>query len=238
LPAARSLAGALRAGPAGVPSPRIRVIAEVKAASPSAGRLMDDDRRAGLPLLYAESGAAAISVLTERAHFQGDLGHLTEARETLQSRFGDGAPPLLRKDFLFDPYQVWESRAYGADAILLIIAILSRERLAGLLSLAGDLGLDCLVEAHDEGEVEQALEVGAEIVGVNNRDLHSFEVDLATTERMRPLIPSGRIVVAESGIHGRADVERMAACGVDAVLVGEALVRAKDTAAKMKELLL
>ncbi|HUS81945.1 MAG TPA: indole-3-glycerol phosphate synthase TrpC, partial [Dehalococcoidia bacterium] len=152
LPAARSLAGALRAGPAGVPSPRIRVIAEVKAASPSAGRLMDGDRRAGLPLLYAESGAAAISVLTEKAHFQGDLRHLTEARETLHSRFGDGAPPLLRKDFLFDAYQVWESKAYGADAILLIIAILSRERLAGLLSLAGDLGLDCLVEAHDEGE--------------------------------------------------------------------------------------
>jgi indole-3-glycerol phosphate synthase len=199
---------------------------------------MDDAKRARLPLVYAENGAAAISVLTERAHFQGSLDHLTEAKETLRASFADSAPPLLRKDFLFEPYQIWESKAAGADAVLLIAALMSTDELSRLVSLAGELGIECLVEAHDEREVQRALEAGAGIIGINNRDLRTFQVDLATTERLRPLIPADRVVVSESGIRTRADVERMAGGGVDAVLVGEALVRAGDVAAKMRELLL
>jgi len=237
-PPGRSFARALREGPAVAPSSRVRLIAEVKMASPSAGRLMDDERRARLPLLYTENGASAISVLTERDNFHGDLRHLTEAKAALQTRFDDAAPPLLRKDFLFDPYHVWESKAAGADAILLIAAILSSDLLDGLMSLARELEMDCLVEAHDEREVERALAAGAEVIGINNRDLRTFEVDLATTERLRPLIPHDRVVVAESGIRTREDVQRLADCGVDAVLVGEALIRADDVEAKMRELLL
>ena len=228
----RSLSKALRR-----PGQGIALIAEVKMASPSAGRLMDDAKRARLPLLYAENGASAISVLTERAHFCGCLEHFTDAKSSLQSAFGDEAPPVLRKDFLSDPYQVWESKAAGADAILLIAAILSDDQLHALLSLARGLGLECLVEAHDEREVERALTGGAEVIGVNNRDLRTFEVDLATTERLRPLIPRDRVVVSESGVRTRDDIRRLAACGIDAVLVGEALVKADDPAAKMRELL-
>jgi len=238
LPPGRSLAKALREGPPGALPSRIRVIAEVKMASPSAGRLLEDERRTGLPLLYAENGAAAISVLTERDHFHGDLQHLAGAKEMLDARFGEGAPPVLRKDFLFEPYHVWESKAAGADAILLIATILSSDHMAYLLSLAGELGMECVIEAHDEREVERALTAGAEILGINNRNLHTFEVDLATSERLRPFIPVDRVVIAESGLRTPADVERMAACGADAVLIGEALVRAGDVAAKMRELLL
>jgi len=237
-PQGRSLAVALREGPVGAPTSRIRIIAEVKMASPSAGHLVDDDVRVHLPLLYAENGAAAISVLTEQSHFHGDVRHLAEAKEVLQRSLGESAPPLLRKDFLLEPYHIWESKAYGADAILLIAAILSGDQLAFLLSLAGELGMECVIEAHDEHEVERALTAGAEIVGINNRNLHTFEIDLATTERLRPFIPADRIVVAESGLRTPADVERMADCGADAVLIGEALVRSGNVAAKMRELLL
>jgi indole-3-glycerol phosphate synthase len=237
-PQGRSLTVALREGPVGAPPSRIRVIAEVKMASPSAGHLMDDEARAHLPLLYAENGASAISVLTERSHFRGDIRHLAEAKEVLQASLGELAPPLLRKDFLLEPYHVWESKAYGADAILLIAAILSSDELAFLLPLAGELGMECVIEAHDEHELERALAAGAEIVGINNRNLRTFDIDLATTERLRPLIPLDRVVVAESGLRTRADIERMADCGADAVLIGEALVRASDVAAKMRELLL
>jgi indole-3-glycerol phosphate synthase len=227
----QSLSKALRG-----PQRGVALIAEVKMASPSAGRLVDDAKRSGLPLLYAENGASAISVLTEQAHFCGRLEHLTEAKSSLQLALGDDAPPLLRKDFLLEPYQVWESKAAGADAILLIAALLSVDELAYLLLLARDLGMECLIEAHDEREVAQALTAGAAIIGINNRDLRTLEVDLATTERLRPLVPADRIVVSESGIRTRMDIERLAACGVDAVLIGEALVRADDPAAKMLEL--
>jgi indole-3-glycerol phosphate synthase len=215
----------------------LRVIAEVKMASPSAGRLIDDERRRALPRLYAEHGAAAISVLTECEHFLGDIRHLLEARHALDRNGSSLRPALLRKDFLFDPYHVWESRASGADALLLIVAILSDAQLRELLSLAHELEIDCLVEVHDEGELERALAAGAGIVGINNRDLHTFRVDLATTERLRPLVPAGTVVVSESGIAARADAERMARCGVDAILVGEALVRAADAGAKLQELM-
>lgn len=238
LPPGRSLARALREGPPGTLPSRIRIIAEVKVASPSAGRLMDETKGADLPLLYAENGAAAISVLTERDHFHGSLRQLATTKEALEEAFAESAPPVLRKDFLFDPYHIWESKAAGADAILLIAAILSGDQMSYLISLADELGIECMVEAHDERDLERALAAGTEIVGINNRDLHTFGVDLSTTERLRPFIPHERVVVAESGIRTRGDTERMADCGVDAALIGEALVRSADVASKMRELLL
>ena len=224
MPPTRSLAAALRAHPPGL-------IAEVKRASPSRGLLRADLDAVALARSYAAAGAAAISVLTEERYFQGSLADLKAVREAL-----DG-PPVLRKDFIFDMYQVFEARAYGADAILLIAAILNPGLLTSLIALARSLGLECLVEVHDEAELERALMAGAEIVGINNRDLRTFEVDLATTERLRPLVPPEVTVVTESGVHTRADVQRLTALGVHGVLIGEALVLADDPAAKIRELI-
>jgi indole-3-glycerol phosphate synthase len=145
---------------------------------------------------------------------------------------------VLRKDFLFDPYHLWEARSYGADAVLLIAAILDDAQLRDLVAQARELELDALVEVHDEPQVERALRAGAELIGINNRDLRTFDVDLATTERLRPLIPNDKVVVSESGIFTRADVERLAACGVHAVLVGEALITSSDVREKMRTFLL
>jgi len=224
----RSLTAALRAHPLGL-------IAEIKRASPSRGPLRPDLDAVALARTYAEAGAAAISVLTEERHFQGSLADLKAGRQALDG-LGDARPPLLRKDFIFDTYQLFEARAYGADAILLIAAILDPGLLASLIGLARSLGLECLVEVHDELEMERALVAGAEIIGINNRDLRTFEVDLATTERLRPLVPPEVTVVAESGVHTRADVQRLAALGVHGVLIGEALVLAEDAAGKIREL--
>ena len=179
---------------------------------------------------YARNGAAAISVLTEVNHFQGSLEHLAAIREAVNI-------PLLRKDFIFDEYQVYESAAYGADAILLIVAILSPEHLEELLTLSRNLCLSCLVEVHNEEELFKALLAGAEIIGINNRDLNTFKVDTNTTRRLRLLIPEGQIVVSESGISNKDDIKKMKECKVNAVLVGEALVTAPDIPAKMKELM-
>ena len=209
----------------------IQLIAEVKQASPSRGTLCPNLDPRDLARTYARGGAAAISVLTEANYFKGSIDHLTAVREVAKL-------PLLRKDFVFDPYQVYESRAYGADALLLIIAILSQSQLQELLSLSHSLGLKCLVEVHNEGEVEKALRSEAEIIGINNRDLNTFAVDIDTTRRLRPAIPKQRIVVAESGIKSRTDVEKLVEWGVNAILVGEALVTAGDVLAKMKELML
>jgi indole-3-glycerol phosphate synthase len=228
-PPTRSLAQALR-------GPSLGLIAEVKRASPSRGVLRADLDPQALARTYGSSGAAAISVLTEEQHFQGSLDDLIAVRAVLDGR-GDPRPPLLRKDFLFDAYHLFEARAYGADAVLLIVAILNPELLAELLALARTLGLECLVEVHDEEELERALAANAQVIGINNRDLRTFEVDLALTERLRPLIPADRVVVAESGVHSRADAERLRALGVNAVLIGEALVTADDPAAKIGELL-
>lgn len=228
-PPTRSLAEALR-------GPSLSLIAEVKRASPSRGVLRADLDPKALARTYAGSGAAAISVLTEEQHFQGSLGDLKAVRAVLDGR-GGPRPPVLRKDFLFDAYHLFEARAYGADAVLLITAVLSPQLLAELLALARTLGLECLVEVHDEQELEQVLAADAQIIGVNNRDLRTFEVDLALSERLRPLIPADRVMVVESGIHTRADVERLRALGVNAVLIGEALVTAQDAAAKIGELL-
>jgi indole-3-glycerol phosphate synthase len=179
---------------------------------------------------YAEGSAAAISVLTEENYFMGSIDHLAAIREVVEL-------PLLRKDFIFDPYQVYESRAYGADALLLIAAILNQEQLKELISLSHSLGLRCLVEVHNKGEGERAVLSEAEIIGINNRDLNTFTVDITTTRRLRPLIPQERIVVSESGIRSKRDIEKLGKWGVDAVLVGEALVTANDIPAKMKELI-
>ena len=208
----------------------IRLIAEVKQASPSRGMLSPNLNPIELAQTYAEGGAAAISVLTEANYFMGSIEHLAAIREVV-------GLPLLRKDFIFDPYQVYESRAYGADALLLIAAVLNQEQLKELVSLSHNLGLRCLVEVHNTGEVERAVLSGAKIIGINNRDLNTFTGDITTTRRLRPLIPQERIVVSESGIKSKRDIEKLGKWGVDAVLVGEALVTAGDVMAKMKELL-
>ena len=208
----------------------IRLIAEVKQASPSRGMLTSNFNPIRLAQTYAEGGAAAISVLTDASYFMGSIERLAAIKEAV-------GLPLLRKDFIFDPYQVYESRAYGADALLLIATILSQGQLEELMSLSHSLRLRCLVEVHDEGEVERAVLSDAEIIGINNRDLNTFSVDINTTRRLRPLVPEGKIVVSESGIRSRKDVEKLRKWGVDAVLVGEALVTASDVRAKMKELL-
>ena len=210
---------------------RIRLIAEVKQASPSRGVLNPNLNPTKLAKTYAEGGAAAISVLTEENYFKGSIDYLAAIREVVRL-------PLLRKDFIFDPYQVYESRAYGADALLLIAAILSRPQLEELLSLSHSLGLRCLVEVHKENEVERAVRSKARIIGINNRDLDTFNIDINTTRRLRPLIPKEKIVVSESGVKSRKDIEKLRKWGVNAILVGEALVTAGDVLTKMKELLL
>jgi len=212
---------------------RIQLIAEVKKASPSRGIIRADFNPVEIAKIYASSGASAISVLTEAKYFQGSLNHLRDVRNALVNK----RLPLLRKDFLSDPYQIYESRAYGADSLLLIVAILTPEKLGELLWLSHQLGMSCLVEVHNEAELEIALKSGARILGINNRDLNTFNVDLATTKRLRPLIPKNRIVVSESGIKNRDDIEKLRQWGVEAVLIGEYLMSASDIAAKMKELL-
>ncbi|MFC2002669.1 indole-3-glycerol phosphate synthase TrpC [Chloroflexota bacterium] len=212
---------------------RIQLIAEVKKASPSKGVIRPDFNPVEIAQTYASNGASAISVLTELRYFQGSLNYLKEIKNAL----GNRRLPLLRKDFIHDPYQVYESRAYGADSLLLIVAILASEKLEELLGLSHELGMQCLVEVHSEAELEIALRSGAIIIGINNRDLNTFTVNLATTERLRPLIPPDRIVVSESGIKNHSDMEKLRQWGVDAVLIGEALVSAPDIAVKIKELL-
>jgi len=207
-----------------------RLIAEVKRSSPSRGVLCPNFNPVELAKSYAQGGAAAISVLTETNYFEGSIDYLTAIKEEVYL-------PLLRKDFIFDPYQVYESSAYGADALLLIVAILSQEQLEGLLSLSHSLGLSCLVEVHSEDEVARALLSQAKIIGINNRDLNTFTIDINTTNHLRPLIPQQRIVVSESGISNRSDVEKLKGWGVNAVLVGEALVTAGDVQNKVRELI-
>ena len=211
----------------------IRLITEVKQASPSRGIIRADFNPVEIAQTYADNGASVISVLTEAKYFQGSLDCLRDIRNAL----GNDRPPLLRKDFLCDPYQIYESRAYGADGILLIVAILRPEELEALLRLSHRLGMDCLVEVHDEAELKIALKSRAKIIGINNRDLKTFKVDLTTTQRLRPLIPPDRIVVSESGIKSRSDMEKLKEWDVDAVLIGESLMSAPDIAAKIKELL-
>lgn len=204
------------------------LIAEVKRASPSKGLLAPNMDAAALAGIYERCGAAAVSVLTEPEYFRGSLADLESVRAAI-------GLPILRKDFILDPYQVYEARAHGADAVLLIVAILSRGELRSLLETAHSLGMTALVEIHDREELEQALALDPEIIGINNRHLADFSVSLETTIQLRPLVPG--LVVSESGIHTRDDVVKLKNAGVDAILVGEALVGSADPARKIRELL-
>jgi len=208
----------------------IKLIAEVKKASPSKGVIREDFDPVGIAVTYQEAGATCLSVLTEKKYFQGSLESLGAIRRAV-------GLPLLRKDFIVDEYQVFEARAAGADAILLIAACLDRRQLEDYLGIAGNLGLDVLVESHTVKELDKTLHAGARIVGINNRDLTRFTVSLQTTFDLLRDIPDDRVVVSESGIRSRNDVVRLEKAGVDAVLVGESLMREKDMGKKVKELL-
>jgi indole-3-glycerol phosphate synthase len=209
---------------------RMRLIAEVKGASPSAGVIRATFDPAAIAQDYERAGAAAISVLTDARYFHGADAHLADVRRAVRV-------PILRKDFVVDPYQVYEARALGADAILLIVTILPRGALADLQALAHELGMAALVEVHADADVEASLAVRAPLVGINNRDLDTLETTLETSRRLRPRIPDGVTVVAESGIDDRAQVEEMERLRVHAVLVGTALMQAPDPSARVRELL-
>lgn len=227
LPAARDFVAALRRPPA------TALIAEVKKASPSRGILRESFEHLSIARTYIEGGAAAISVLTDVRFFQGSLKYLEAIRQL------PNVPPLLRKDFILDPYQIYEARAYGADALLLIVAALSDEQLQELLNLTQRLGMQALVEVHDENELARALAVGAVAIGVNNRDLHTFSISLDTTARIAQHLPTGNerpVLVSESGIFTPADVAHVRALGADAVLVGEALITAADMLGQVEAL--
>jgi indole-3-glycerol phosphate synthase len=213
----------------------IALIAEVKKASPSMGVICPNFDPVRIAREYEAAGASCLSVLTDEKFFQGSLDYLRQIRAAVKI-------PLLRKDFIIDERQILEAIEWGADAILLIVAILTDEQLAKFHALAIEAGLAVLVEVHDEAELERALKISSALIGVNNRDLKTFKVDLATTERLAAKmvnnsVPRSPLLVAESGIHTRADVERVQKCGAGAILVGESLVKQGDIGAKMRELL-
>lgn len=210
-------------------SGRAAVIAEIKKASPSKGVIREDFRPAEIATSYERGGAACLSVLTDADFFQGSEEFLKQARSACSL-------PVIRKDFMIDPYQVYEARAMGADCILLIVAALSDEQLSELAALAADLNLDVLVEVHDADELQRALKLNLRLVGINNRNLRTFEVSLNATLDLLPQIPDGKIVVTESAIHTREDVALMRNHGVNAFLVGEAFMRADDPGAQLAAL--
>jgi indole-3-glycerol phosphate synthase len=207
----------------------VSIISEVKKASPSRGLLRPDYSPGLLAQQFESSGAAAISVLTEEEFFQGALEHLKQVRAVT-------SVPLLRKDFLFDPWQIWEARAAGADSFLLIAAILDDTLLAELLALGRQLGMEPLVEVHGRAELDRVLAAGAKIIGVNNRDLRTFEVSLETSLELIEAIPDEAVAVAESGLRTRADIDRLAAAGFDAFLIGEHLMTSEDPGAALRAL--
>jgi indole-3-glycerol phosphate synthase len=222
----RGFAAALRAK---IAEGAAAVIAEVKKASPSQGVIRADFRPAEIARSYAAGGAACLSVLTDIDFFQGADAYLQQARDAC-------ALPVLRKDFTIDAYQIHEARALGADCILLIVAALDDVQLLDFSTLAHELGLDVLVEAHDGAELERALKTPAQLIGINNRDLRTFATSLDTTLTLRERVPADRLLVTESGIHTRADVARMRAAGVEAFLVGEAFMRAENSGAELQRL--
>jgi indole-3-glycerol phosphate synthase len=210
--------------------PGLSLIAEFKRRSPSAGQLAREEiDLAAQVAAYERGGAAALSVLTDEPHFGGSLADLRAARAACDL-------PIIRKDFIVDPYQLYEAAVHGADAVLLIVAALDDDALRSLRQEARAIDLDCLVEVHDEAELERALEAGAEVIGINNRNLDDMSVDIATTFELMPDVPAGKTVVAESGISGRAELEELDRVGVDAVLIGGALMEASDPEAKVREL--
>jgi len=206
------------------------IIAEVKKGSPSKGLIREDFDPLEIAEIYQDNGATCLSVLTEEKYFMGSLRYLALIREQV-------GLPLLRKDFIFDPFQVYESRAAGADAILLIAAMLEPQQIVDLAALARELHLDVLLEVHDEREMELACGTDIGLIGVNNRNLRSFVTDLCTTARLAKMLPTDRLLVSESGINTRADIERLQADGARAFLIGEAMMREADIGAKLQELL-
>jgi len=222
----RDFVGAMRAK---VAAGKAAVIAEIKKASPSKGVLRADFEPADIAQSYAENGAACLSVLTDRQFFQGQPDYLKQARASCEL-------PVLRKDFMVDPYQIYESRAMGADCILLIAACLEDGQMAELEAIARSLDMAVLVEVHDAAELERALKLKTPLIGINNRNLRTFEVTLDTTLSLRDRVPADRLLVTESGILGRADVLRMREAGVNAFLVGEAFMRAPDPGVALAEL--
>ncbi len=205
------------------------LIAEVKKASPSKGVIREDFKPVAIAQQYQQAGANALSVLTDQKFFQGKLAYIAGIKEAVEL-------PILRKDFIIDPYQIYQARAYGADAILLIAAILEPEEAEYYLQLARQLGLDVLLEVHNQSELKTALQIGADIIGINNRDLTVFDVDLQTTIQLQQEIPEDKVIVSESGIQEQTDIELLADNNVDAVLIGEALMRADDIKGKIGNL--
>ena len=208
---------------------RIKFIAEVKKASPSAGIIREDFNYINIAKEYEAGGASAISVLTDKEFFKGELKYLSEIKETVRL-------PVLRKDFIIDPHQIYEARAAGADLVLLIARILTKEKIDEFFTLSHELGMECLVEVHDNDELEKVLETESTIIGINNRNLDTFETNLETTLQLCNRIPDGKIIVSESGIKTRADVLMLEEAGSDAILIGETLMRSRDISQKMKEL--
>jgi indole-3-glycerol phosphate synthase len=209
--------------------PGTSLIAEHKRRSPSAGTIREGASCTEIVGAYERGGAAAVSVLTEELHFGGSLADLREARAAT-------GLPILRKDFTIDPYQLYEAKLAGADAVLLVVASLEPSELASLHAQAGDLDLDALVEIHDDDELDQALELDCDVIGINNRNLEDFSVDIQRTFDLLADVPAGKVVVSESGIHHRDQIDELEQVGVDAVLVGEALMRAPDPEAAVREL--
>ncbi len=216
---------------AAINKPRtISLIAEIKKASPSRGVIRDNFWPSEIARIYHDAGVQALSVLTEEDYFQGAAVYLQEVREAV-------ALPILRKDFITDPYQVYEARYYGADCILLIAALLTRESLSELMQCAAELGLECLVEVHTEKELKKVLNMKVPLIGINNRDLHTLEVDLKTTEKLFPLVPKDKTIVVESGIRSRQDVLFLKILGVNAVLIGQAFMEAQDIKRQVEEIM-
>jgi len=209
---------------------KVNLIAEIKKASPSAGVLRREFEPVSLARAFEQSGAAALSVLTEEENFQGALAHLRDARAAVSL-------PVLRKDFIVDPWQVWEARAANADSFLLIAAALDDAALAGLLNLGRELGMEALVEVHTAGELERVLAAGARILGVNNRNLHTLEVRVETSLDLAGMIPEDRVAVSESGLRSAEDLRKLSAAGFDAFLIGESLMREPDPGAALKRLI-
>ncbi|MDA0836909.1 MAG: indole-3-glycerol phosphate synthase TrpC [Planctomycetota bacterium] len=207
---------------------RIRIISELKKASPSGGLIRSDFDPESIAEMYENNGAAAVSILTDEKYFQGRLTFIERVKTVIDL-------PALRKDFMIDPYQFWEARAAGADCILLIVRILSDNQIRDFLSLTKDLEIDALVETHSASEIERALAAGAELLGINNRDLDTLEVDLDSTRKLRALVPDGLTLVSESGIKTADDIRRLRDWGVDAALIGESLMRAANPGALLYE---